>query len=169
MSIYNEMSAATTMLPGSEAPLFGTSNQPKNQMPGVPTSADTTTKLQVRYLSLTIGDPNDTLLLEDIMTQSLNCQNGLVKVGDLMVLKEESTFDREGNYLVALKYIEVVPVNYVSAAPKPVVAEDPSASAEITDNTEEVEDGGTTNKKAEAEAEAEDVYLMDFFEESEQD
>ncbi len=64
-------------------------------------------ELQVRYLTIRLTDPNDLLMLETVMTKSLHCQDNLENPGDIRVISEAGTFDKEGDYHVVVKYIEV--------------------------------------------------------------
>jgi hypothetical protein len=63
----------------------------------------------MRYYVANISDDTDRQMIEHIMTMSLNCTNDLKQVGDISVFREDHTFDKEGNYMVAVKYCEVVP------------------------------------------------------------
>lgn len=64
--------------------------------------------IRVRYLMANIAQDNEREMLEDVMNAATRCGGMLVKVGDVHVLREDSHFDREGYYIVAIKYYEVV-------------------------------------------------------------
>ncbi len=63
--------------------------------------------LQVIYRHFNLADENDRLTLEWMMTNSLHCGDELNKPGDLRVINEETTFTKEGDYIVAVKAIKV--------------------------------------------------------------
>lgn len=64
-------------------------------------------ELQVRYQSFNMDDQNDVMMLEHIMTKSLQCRENLQTPGDVVVISEQGTFDKEGTYHTIVKYIEV--------------------------------------------------------------
>ena len=64
--------------------------------------------VQVKYFVANMEMPGDAEEVERIFTQSLQCQNMLVKSGDISVFKEESHFTKTGEYLIAIKYAEYV-------------------------------------------------------------
>ncbi|MCB5270565.1 MAG: hypothetical protein LHW56_01825 [Candidatus Cloacimonetes bacterium] len=64
--------------------------------------------LKVRYLTGAVSDDGFRMLLEDIMTRSLHRGEVLQASGDVAVLREDHTFDKSGEYIVALKYMEVL-------------------------------------------------------------
>lgn len=104
---FKDLSSTVDLMPGSESPLFGASMAAPTA--AVPQLSHEDLKIIVRYLMANLSDDNDRIVAEDVMTRSLDCANVLSKQGDILVIREETTFDRDGNYLVALKYCEVVP------------------------------------------------------------
>lgn len=65
-------------------------------------------KVEVRYLVANTSDIDQLETVEKIMTTSLRSLNMLSKTGDVVVFREETNFDKEGNYYVAIKYAEMV-------------------------------------------------------------
>ncbi len=63
--------------------------------------------LKVRYGSYNLSDNNDITMLEHIMTTSLKCAEALENPGDLVVVQEQINTNRDGDYIVMVKYIEV--------------------------------------------------------------
>jgi len=63
--------------------------------------------VRVKYMVAFMDDPTDKAEVERIFTTSLRCENLLINPGDICVFKEESNFDREGRYTVAIKYGEL--------------------------------------------------------------
>jgi hypothetical protein len=86
----------------NEAPVFGDSKLSKGPSREVQT-------IQVRYFIARMSDTYDKCEAERIFTKSLQCQNNLNVPGDICVFKEESNFDKDGEYCVVIKYAEVVP------------------------------------------------------------
>lgn len=70
-------------------------------------------KLAVRVFTGSMCAPDDRHMIEDILTRGVRSQNLLEKPGDVMILSENSTFDKAGTFFMAVKYCEVldVPVN----------------------------------------------------------
>ena len=64
-------------------------------------------KLRVRYGFYNLASEDDLQMLESTMTKSLQCQDDLVDPGDIRVVSEEGTFNKDGEYCVAIKYLEV--------------------------------------------------------------
>ena len=64
--------------------------------------------IRVRYYTADMEDPTDRSFIEDIMSRSYMCQNALDKIGDIWVFREDTTFTKEGRYVVAIKYGEVM-------------------------------------------------------------
>ena len=62
----------------------------------------------VKYIVCNMNNPGDVTLAEHIMSKSLQCRGLLIKPGDILVIKEESNFDKNGEYRVAIKYIELL-------------------------------------------------------------
>lgn len=115
ISGFREFSEAVGDGKVSEAPLFGAASGTGGGAPGVPE----TLEVSVRYFQANLSDEGDRNLLEHIMTTSLRGADQLTKVGNIMVIREDSTFDREGNYMVAVKYCEVVSAGAASSPPSP--------------------------------------------------
>jgi hypothetical protein len=65
-------------------------------------------KVIVRYFVGTLTNPDNQLMLEHIMTKSLQCKDQLTEVGDVLVLSEQGTFDKDGCYNIVVKYMELV-------------------------------------------------------------
>jgi len=80
-------------------PIGGHSKTPKN------------TKAKVRYFLANVEDPGSCAMLEDILTKSMNGGGLFSEIGDVIVLREDSHFTKEGDYVVALKYVELIPKN----------------------------------------------------------
>jgi len=93
---------------GSEAPVFGQGLTPNVN----PAAAVNITNARIKYFVGNLSDEGDRLILEHIMTKSLQFSNlpntgkGQTDPGGLLVIKEESTFNKEGDYVVAIKYLE---------------------------------------------------------------
>ena len=83
-----------------EAPVFGEATKAKGG-PGKKLE-----NVRVKFIVCYMSDPTDQEEAERIFTQSLRCQNELRVEGDICVFKEESHFDKEGEYCVAIKYAE---------------------------------------------------------------
>lgn len=60
---------------------------------------------QIRYFVACIADDANRAELEGIMTKSLSCAGELKNHGDIFVISETGTFDRDGCYQVAVKYL----------------------------------------------------------------
>ena len=65
------------------------------------------TKVKVRYFSAMIDDPNGVATLEDIMTRSMDSEGVLKDVGDTIVIREDTHFTKDGEYIAAIKYVEL--------------------------------------------------------------
>jgi len=83
---------------GSEAPFLGSSYKKD------PSKDD----IRVRYFVGALTDENDRVLLEYIMTRSMMCKDSLDEEGDVVVLSEQGTFDKDGVYNVVVKYLELM-------------------------------------------------------------
>ena len=77
-------------------PIGGYEKTPKN------------TKVKIRYFLANIEDPSMRAMLEDIMTKSINGQGLFTEIGDVIVLREDSHFTKDGDYMAAIKYVELV-------------------------------------------------------------
>jgi hypothetical protein len=64
-------------------------------------------EIRIHYYVGNIDDPEQRLFIEDVMSRSLTSMNELSKLGDVSIFKEETTFTKDGSYLVAIKYGEV--------------------------------------------------------------
>ena len=62
----------------------------------------------IKYLVANGSDMLEMEFLEKIMTRSLRTQAKMEKPGDIIVIREDQTFDKEGNYLIAVKYAEKI-------------------------------------------------------------
>lgn len=89
----------------SEAPSFGAFS---------PMAAAGNPNAKVKYLMANVGSVEERLQLEAISNAAMRSGGSLLKTGDVFIIREDTHFDREGNYVVALKYLEVV-------APVPVI------------------------------------------------
>ena len=68
-------------------------------------------KPQVRYIIGDVADPQFVAMLEMIMTKSLNVRDNkapMTVIGDIMVLREDTHFTKDGDYIAAVKYVEMV-------------------------------------------------------------
>lgn len=81
-------------------------------------------KYRIRYFVANMSDENDVLMVESIMSASVACRDKPVKPGDVMVIKEETNFDREGNYNILIKYMELA--DPTSTATQPTAADNGS-------------------------------------------
>jgi len=73
--------------------------------------------VKVKFYIANMSYPDHVEEAERIFTKSLQCQNALLKPGDISVFKEESNFTKTGEYQVVIKYAEFE---------KPVVAPTPA-------------------------------------------
>lgn len=62
----------------------------------------------VRYFIGVLTNESDVVMIEHIMTKSLNCEDQLKNPGDVLVISEQGTFDKDGCYNVVVKYLEKV-------------------------------------------------------------
>ena len=62
-------------------------------------------KTVIRYFVGCITDEANRAELENIMTRSLSCAGELKDAGDIYVISESGTFDRDGCYQVVVKYL----------------------------------------------------------------
>lgn len=112
---FNEMSDAARNFGQSESPILGRSAIAPTVNIDDPTKPRI--KTMVRYLVANTCDDGDRATLEDLMTRSLSCAGTLSTPGDVLVVREDHTFDRQGDYQVAIKYYEAV--KDTSPLPKP--------------------------------------------------
>lgn len=61
----------------------------------------------VRYYTANLSDPKSKEKLEYILTTSLKCRGVLKSNGDLVVISESGTFDKDGCYNIMVKYFEL--------------------------------------------------------------
>ena len=103
--------------------------------------------IRVRYFVGNLCDSQDRAMVEHIMTNSLNTGGGLSKHGDIVVIREDHNFDRQGDYQVAIKYYEAVSkvkdapvvedtVAMASPPKDPVLNEDVSEDVADSEDTE---------------------------------
>ena len=64
--------------------------------------------VRVRYFVGDMDEPSDRAFIEDIMSRSIGCLNTLAKIGDISVFREDTTFTKDGSYIVAIKYGEAL-------------------------------------------------------------
>lgn len=81
---------------GSQAPMFGGFG---------PTTS--TRNVSVRYFQANVNDEAERAMLEEITNAALRCEGILRKPGDVHIIVEETHFDRDGCYVVALKYLQM--------------------------------------------------------------
>lgn len=62
---------------------------------------------QVKYYTANLSDNSSRVLLQEILTKSLMCQGNLRNIGDVVVIQESGTFDKDGCYNVMIKYFEL--------------------------------------------------------------
>lgn len=63
--------------------------------------------VEVRYFVATLSDDGDRAVLESLMTTGLRCGGELLYPGDVVVVQEESTFDKEQGPVVMIKYMTI--------------------------------------------------------------
>lgn len=93
----------------SEAPVLGsttpvptsTENFDSNKADVVPET------IRVRYFKGNMDDGSDIAVLEDIMNRSLRSGDNLTNQGDVIVISEQGTFDKDGCYHFVIKYMEM--------------------------------------------------------------
>lgn len=82
----------------SDEPLFGRGERRTDT--GIPKEAE------IRYFVGCLTDEETQIRVSQLMTKSMQCQRtGLKKPGDVFVIKETGTFDREGLYQIVIKYV----------------------------------------------------------------
>lgn len=77
-------------------PLFG-----KNKVSKVPMWSP---KIKIGYFSGCVADPESRATLESILTRSLHCPRMPEKSGDICAISETGAFDKDGCYVVVIKY-----------------------------------------------------------------
>lgn len=146
---FKEFSESASVRSGSESPSLGQIAGRVGAIPsGNPLQAALKKKgltLKVRYLTGAVSDDGFRMMLEDIMTRSLHNGESLLAHGDVAVLREDHTFDKAGEYIVALKYLEVVSVEGFlgelkeelkeEAQPDPAVEQSQTDMEEVLKNT----------------------------------
>jgi hypothetical protein len=96
--MFEEMQAAFESMRQSELPSTTAGTAVFNMMPkGAVT----------KYLMANISDPDQLRELEEVCNASLRTFGELSKPGDVFIIREETHFDREGYYIVALKYLTI--------------------------------------------------------------
>jgi hypothetical protein len=66
-------------------------------------------KKVVRYYVGNMDDPTDREFIADIMTRSYDFSlTGKEEIGTIIVIREDSTWSKDGFYLVAIKYMETI-------------------------------------------------------------
>ena len=78
-----------------EEPAFGTMNA----------HSPIAKEAEIRYLVGCMNEPETRLQVEDLMTRSMQGRGVVKKPGDVLVVSEQGTFDKEGLYQVIVKYI----------------------------------------------------------------
>lgn len=99
-SLYNQLVDLGIGEGHSEAPLFGGMSSIANPSPFPPNT-------RVKFFTANLADENSKMRLEHILTVSLRCQGLLKNVGEVVVLSETGTFDKDGCYNVMIKYLEL--------------------------------------------------------------
>ena len=61
---------------------------------------------KVKFFTANLSDPKSKGTLEELLTTSLRCQGLLRANGDVVVISESGTFDKDGCYNVMIKYFE---------------------------------------------------------------
>lgn len=83
----------------SQAPVFGRSEE---TLDIASIKKKLSSQYEVKYKVIDVTNENARLILESIMTESLNPN------GKYIVIKEETTFTKEGSYIVAVKYLRKI-------------------------------------------------------------
>ena len=104
---YLESEEKLGELGGSEAPVFGRGTGAPKKVTSPKKGAPEST-LRIKYFVANMSDEGDRLFAESIMTNSLECKDVPKVVGDIAVIRESENFDKEGNYNLLIKYIELV-------------------------------------------------------------
>lgn len=99
-SLYNQLVDLGIGESSSEAPSLGGLS---NKGSGSPFPPNT----QVKYYTANLSDESSRLMLQHLMTVSLRCQGALKNVGEVIVLSETGTFDKDGCYNIMIKYLEL--------------------------------------------------------------
>ena len=95
--IYQDKQASSS----SDVPVIGTDLWDTASSKAIETTV-------IRYFVGCLTNESNRVILEDIMTKSLRCQDQLKKLGDILVLSEQGSFDKDGCYNVVVKYMEIV-------------------------------------------------------------
>lgn len=99
-SLYNQLVDLGIGESGSEAPTLGELGGKGSLSPFPPNT-------RVKFFTANLADDNSKMRLEHILTVSLRCQGVLKNVGEVVVLSETGTFDKDGCYNVMIKYLEL--------------------------------------------------------------
>lgn len=81
-----------------DEPIFAKKKRKKGAM-GYPEDTE------IRYFVGCISDHSNKAELEAIMTKSLSCAGDIKEPGDIFVISETGSFDRDGCYQVVVKYL----------------------------------------------------------------
>ena len=63
-------------------------------------------KAEMKFAVGCLGNEDFRLQANDIMTRSMRCQGTLGKPGDIMVVEQAHTFDKDGACHLMIKYVE---------------------------------------------------------------
>jgi hypothetical protein len=121
---------------GSEAPAFGNPRKVLN-LDKEEAEKRQATKIRIKYFVANMSDLADKQTVEDIMSASLDCQDSPKKPGDIAVIKEETNFDRDGNYNVLIKYLELVETKRSTLDTKPKYEKTEAIKDEVVESIEE--------------------------------
>ena len=101
-NLYNQLVDLGLGEETSDSPTFDSLFKERKDSSPFPTGT------RVKYFTANLADDSLKLRLEHILTVSLTCQGQLKKPGDIVVLGESGTFDKDGCYNVMVKYLELV-------------------------------------------------------------
>ena len=94
-SIETEGASEPAWLGGANKQVYGTTGREDN------------TRIRVKYFVANIADEGERLVLEEIMTRSLDSAQDLQKVGQIAIFNEQNSLTKDGDALVMVKYAEV--------------------------------------------------------------
>lgn len=121
-------------LNGSEAPTFGSTRKVHN-LDKEEAEKKNALKPRIKYFVANMSDMADKQTVEDIMSASLDCRDSPKKAGDIAVIKEDTNFDRDGNYNVLIKYLELVETRRSTLDTRP--KEEKTTKDEVVENIKE--------------------------------
>jgi hypothetical protein len=105
---YKEFIEATTPTDQDNSIVIGKSGVDKDSTNSTGATGGTNgTEIRIHYYVGSMSDNSDRAFIEGIMSRSLLSMNELNKPGDVSVFREDSTFTKDGDYIVAIKYGEV--------------------------------------------------------------